>query len=162
MWPPESITTDRLLIRAFHEDDRAAVIRLHTDAQVRRYLGGPRSRQAVEAALAAQPLGTTWGAFAVVDRVTDELVGSVSLSRERGELELSWLLLPDHWGRGFAEEAVRAVLLWAFAGCDDERIIAVTQSANSSSCRLAERLGMTREATFEEYGAEQVRFVLER
>lgn len=116
----------------------------------------------VEAALAQEPMGTTWGVFAVADQRTDRVMGSVDLSRDRGELEVSWVFLPEHWGCGFAQEAVSAVVAWAFEQGADERIIAVTQSANTASCRLAERAGMTPEATFEEYGAEQVRFVLAR
>ena len=160
MWLSEALITERLRLRAFAEEDRPAVVRLRSDERVRRYLGGARPPADLEAALAEQLVGATWGVFAVADRTTDCVMGSVDLCRTRGELEVSWGLLPEHWGAGFANEAVTAVIAWAFEEAADRRIIAVTQSANAASCRLAERLGMTREVTFEEYGAEQVQFVL--
>ena len=162
VWLDAPLNTERLRLRAFAEEDRGAVVRLRSDEVVRRFLGGAVSPADVEAALANHPMGTTWSVFAVVDQETDGVMGSVDLSRERGELEVSWVFFPEYWGAGFAREAVSAVIDWAFEHGADRRIIAVTQSANSASCRLAERLGMTREATFEEYGAEQVRYVLTR
>ena len=162
VWLSEPLTTERLRLRAFAEEDRPSVVRLRSDERVRRYLGGARPPADLEAALAKQAMGATWGVFAVADRRTDRVMGSVDLCRDRGELEVSWVLLPEHWGAGFACEAVAAVIAWAFEQAADRRIIAVTQSANTASCRLAERLGMTPEATFEEYGAEQVQFVLPR
>ena len=162
VWLSEPLITDRLRLRAFAEGDCPAVVRLRSDGRVRRFLGGAMSPAEVEAALVPQPLGTTWRVFAVADQRTDRVMGSVGLSRDRGELEVSWVLLPEYWGSGFAPEAVTTVVAWAFEQGADPRIIAVTQSANTASCKLAERLGMTREATFEEYGAEQVQFVLTR
>jgi [ribosomal protein S5]-alanine N-acetyltransferase len=162
VWLVEPLVTDRLRLRAFAEPDRPAVVRLHGDERVRRYLGGARPPAEVEAALAAHPMGACWGIFAVVDRSTDRVMGSVDLDRKRGDLEVSWVLLPEHWGAGFAFEAVTAVIAWVFEQTADQRIIAVTQAANTRSCTLAQRLGMSREATFEEYGAEQVQFVLAR
>ena len=162
MWLSEPLITERLCLRAFAEEDRLAVVRLRSDERVRRYLGGARPPADLGAALAKQPVGETWGVFAVADRTTDCVMGSVDLCRARGELEVSWVLLPEHWGAGFAYEAVNAVIAWAFEQAPDRWIIAVTQSADTASCRLAERLGMTREVTFEEHGAEQVQFVLTR
>jgi RimJ/RimL family protein N-acetyltransferase len=160
VWLSEPLVTDRLRLRAFAEPDRPAVVRLHGDQRVRRYLGGARSPAEVDAALATQPMGACWGIFAVADRGTDRVLGSVALDRKRGDLEDSWVFLPEHWGAGFAFEAVTAVIAWAFEQTADQRIIAVTQAANTRSCTLAKRLGMTRATTFEEYGAEQVQFVL--
>lgn len=162
VWLNETLTTDRLRLRAFLEEDRDTVVRLRSDERIHRYLGGAMSPADAEAAQAGQPMGATWGVFAVVDQENDRVMGSVHLSRDRGELEVSWLLLPEYWGAGFAQEAVAAVIEWGFQQGAYGRIIAVTQSANVASCKLAGRLGMTPETTFEEYGAEQVRFVLTR
>lgn len=162
MWLDAPLTTERLRLRAFTEVDRRAVVRLRSDERVRRFLGGARSPADVEAALANDEMGTTWGVFAVADQATDHVMGSVDLRRERGELEVSWVFLPEHWGAGVALEAVTAVIEWAFEQGCDRHIIAVTQTANRASCKLAERLGMARDGTFEEFGAEQVRYVLTR
>ncbi len=162
MWLTEPLLTQRLRLRAFTDGDRPAALRLRTDGEVRRYLGGPMSPDDAAAALAQGPAGASWGVFAVADQHTDDVMGSVDLSRDRGELEVSRVFLPEYWGSGFAHEAVDAVIRWAFTQTAAPRIIAVTQTANAASRKLATKLGMTPEATFEQYGAKQIQFALTR
>ncbi|MEN3357121.1 MAG: [ribosomal protein S5]-alanine N-acetyltransferase [Mycobacteriales bacterium] len=145
--------TGRLVLRAATVADRAAVRRLLTDPDARRYLGGPLSEADADAA-AARPPGQHWGSF-VIER-DGETIGGCSLDRDRGELEVSYALLPEHWGQGFGAEAVRAVLGWAHANTADDHVIAVTQAANEPSRRLLERLGFVPREEFVEYDAPQV------
>lgn len=159
MWLTEPLLTQRLRLRAFTDRDRPEALRLRTDPEVRRYLGGPMSPDEV-AALGQRQVGTTWGVFAVADQGTDDVMGSVELRRDRGELEVSWVFLPEYWGHGYANEAVDAVIRWAFTQTAAPRIIAVTQAANTASRKLATNLGMAPEATFEQYDAEQIQFAL--
>jgi RimJ/RimL family protein N-acetyltransferase len=93
-------------------------------------------------------MGAFWGAVAVADQETDRAMGSLDLSRDRGDLEVSWVFLPEYWAAGFAREAVIASV---FEQGADQRIIAVTQTANTASRNLALRLGMRREAIVEEW-----------
>jgi RimJ/RimL family protein N-acetyltransferase len=71
------------------------------------------------------------------------------------ELEISVTLLAEYWGRGYAYEAVHAVLGWVRAAFPDEPVLLCTQSANLRAGRLAERLGFRRVATLNEFGAEE-------
>ena len=135
MWVSEPLITERLCLRAFAEGDRPAVVRLRSDERIRRYLGGARPPADLEAALAKQPMGATWEVFAVADRSTDRILGSVELCRARGELEVSWVFLPEDWGAGFAYEAVTAVIAWAFEQAADRR------SSRSRSQRTPRRAG---------------------
>lgn len=153
-WTDTNIVTDRLLLRPFVDDDKPAIIEMRTDSDIGRYLGGPSGDEIV-AQVNASTVGVQWGVFCSVDRATGEVVGSVSLDRHRGELEVSYELLPAHWGRGLATEAVTAVIGWAAEHTDDVTVIAVTQTANASSVALLERLGFQLERTFEEFDAEQ-------
>lgn len=59
--------------------------------------------------------------------------------------ELGWVLHPDNTGRGYATEAVRALLGIAFDGLGLRRVTAACFAANESSWRLMERVGMRRE-----------------
>lgn len=93
------------------------------------------------------------------------VVGVVSVeprSRFDGRPEVSYSFLPEHWGRGYAREAVGAVVKWALeaVASDSASLIAVTQEANVRSCRLLEALGMHRIDTFEEFGAVQVMYAV--
>lgn len=153
-WTSDNIVTPRLLLRPFVEADKPAIIEIRRDSDVGRYLGGPAGGEVVEQINAAT-VGERWGVFCSVDRATGDVVGSVSLDRHRGELEVSYELLPAYWGRGFATEAVGAVIGWVAEHTDDTTIIAVTQTANASSVALLDRLGFELEHTFEEFDAEQ-------
>jgi RimJ/RimL family protein N-acetyltransferase len=53
-------------------------------------------------------------------------------------------LREDAWGRGYAAEAARACLDWAWANLGVPRIVSFTTPANEPSWRLMERLGMVR------------------
>ncbi|KAA9111544.1 GNAT family N-acetyltransferase [Microbacterium rhizomatis] len=58
------------------------------------------------------------------------------------DTEIGWHFHPDAWGRGYASEAATAVLRHAFeAGL--ERVVAVTNPANTASQRVCLRIGMT-------------------
>jgi RimJ/RimL family protein N-acetyltransferase len=128
---------------------------------VRRYLGGTRQvrtlRQAARHRIAAR------GLFLVTAGGTQ--LGTVRLHpyARTGETEVSYTFLPAHWGQGYAREAVTAVLSWGFA--DDPalpRIIAVTQEANERSRRLLTALGMRMVDRYEEFGAPQTVYALDR
>ncbi len=69
---------------------------------------------------------------------------------------MSYELLPEYWGKGYATEAVEAALGYAFVDLGLERVVAETQAANERSCRLLERLGMKAERKLERFGAKQV------
>lgn len=162
-WPPEAIRTERLLLRPTKGGDRPGYIELLCSEDVRRYLGGPRARDAVEAAVPEVP-GVYPGLFAV--DFDGRFVGAVTIERRDGnrvghlkgssdELEVSYAFLPDSWGRGLAAEAVAAVLDWAWNCFPDEPVILCTQVANVRSMALATRLGFSETETFEEHGAKQ-------
>lgn len=162
-WPPEPIHTDRLVLRQAERRDRAGFIELHSSAEVRRYLGGPQDRAELENVV-PETLGNHPGIF-VVER-DGTFIGTVSFVRrdrelpghvraEGGEVELSYLFLPPAWGFGYASEAIRAALDWKARVLPGEPVVLCTQSSNTASVRLAQRLGFVEVDRFEQYGAEQ-------
>lgn len=77
------------------------------------------------------------------------VIGDVVLiwrSREHAIGEIGYVFHPAHSGRGFATEAVRALLDIAFGTCRLHRVTARIDARNLASLRLAERLGMRQEA----------------
>ena len=153
MWTTARVTTERLVLRAAAEVDKPVIRRLNLDPEVQRFLGGPADEATVDAALAG-PAGQRWGSFLVEH--DGAAIGGCFLDRGRGELEVGYVLLPEHWGRGLAAEAVRGVLGWAAANTGDDHVIAVTQAANTRSRALLDRLGFTVRSEFVEYDAPQV------
>jgi RimJ/RimL family protein N-acetyltransferase len=54
------------------------------------------------------------------------------------------------WGHGYATEAARAVLQWAFDTLELNRVQAETDTRNLASARVLEKLGFVREGTLRE------------
>ncbi|MGP9695556.1 GNAT family N-acetyltransferase [Brachybacterium sp. AOP25-B2-12] len=153
-WPIR-IPATRLWIREPVDADRRTMIRLLTDPVTREYLGGAvdyASRQALE----LSPLGLTWGRWVLVLAETDTMIGSITLDYDRGEPELSYALLPEYMGLGYAAEACHALLGWARESLEDPVVIAVTQTRNKRSVTLLRRLGFTVRRGLEEFGAQQL------
>jgi ribosomal-protein-alanine N-acetyltransferase len=84
-------------------------------------------------------------------------IGWVTLGVHHNQVdtEISYLLLPEAWGQGYAREAVERVLCHGHRDLGLSRIVAETQTANASSVRLLERVGMTFERHLERFGASQ-------
>ena len=64
---------------------------------------------------------------------------------ENVQAELGWVLHPDFVGFGYATEAVGALISLCFGELGLRRVVAGCFTANVSSWRLMERLGMRRE-----------------
>jgi RimJ/RimL family protein N-acetyltransferase len=80
---------------------------------------------------------------------TQAVIGDVVLfgsSAEHRGGEVGWVLNPAYSGHGYASEAAHALLHLAFDGLGLHRVMARVDSRNAESLRLAERLGMRREA----------------
>ena len=83
--------------------------------------------------------------FAVTRRTDGVLLGVVDIApyHEPGQLELSYMFLPQYWGQGYAYDSIRCVLDY----CRDElhltQIVSETQKQNTRSCNLLQRLGYT-------------------
>jgi RimJ/RimL family protein N-acetyltransferase len=85
------------------------------------------------------------GLCAIELRSTGEFIGRVGLNywENFGEVELGWTLKAEKWGHGCATEAARACLDWGFATLDEAYFTAMIRPGNTSSARVAERLGFT-------------------
>lgn len=92
-----------------------------------------------------RPPGTGW--WIVLDRDRHEAVGDVVLQpvpRPTNELEVGWHLARASWRRGYATEAARALIEFAFGPLGFELLVADIAPHNTASIAVAERLGMQR------------------
>lgn len=149
------IETERLILRRWEERDRATFHAHCSDPEVMRYLGPLQSREETDAQLDRQNgfLDAHGFCFWAVERRADAaLVGFCGLKPGAAgtpiehDVEIGWRLGRDHWQQGFAWEAARASLDWAWANLDAPGIAAITSPDNAASWGLMERLGMTRDA----------------
>lgn len=149
-----TLATDRVVLRAFREDDAPALAALHGDPEVIRFLSPtgepePSLRDAWEymAMHMGHWLFKGYGKWALVDRATDELIGRVGFYHVPYEwpgLELGWTIARARWGKGYASEAARLARDWAFETLDTDEIISAIHPDNAASIRVAERVGERR------------------
>lgn len=71
------------------------------------------------------------------------------------KVELSYMLFPDYWGKGFATEAVSTCINYAFKTLILNDIIAITQKAYTNSVNLLKKMGMQHIDTFNKFNATQ-------
>ncbi|WP_337000937.1 MULTISPECIES: GNAT family N-acetyltransferase [unclassified Microbacterium] len=158
--PEYPIRTDRLLLRPIVPTDAEAMHVYKSDPDAVRYVPYPP----LTLADVEQRIATTWSntvftregdavALAVEERESGALVGDVVLFW-RSETdrcgEVGYIFDPGAGGRGYATEAVAALLALGFDGLGLHRIVARLDERNTSSARVAERLGFRREARFVE------------
>jgi RimJ/RimL family protein N-acetyltransferase len=145
------IETRRLILRKPRPGDRPALHAMWADPLVMADLGPVKDAAASEAALARHDGYRHEGlGFFTAERVADgAVIGFCGLKRGdppfpiAGEIEAGWVVGRPYWRRGYALEAMRAVLDWGWRGFDAPRIVAVTAARNLASRQLMLRLGMT-------------------
>jgi RimJ/RimL family protein N-acetyltransferase len=151
-WPLE---TERLVLRAFEEGDLDALYKAHSDADVVRWLyNEPRTLEESRELLGRKVAGALlaegdWVSAAVIERETGHFVGDVGVhweSEQHKTGEIGFIFDPAYQGRGYATEAARAVLDFAFDGMGFHRVIGRTEARNVASARVLEKLGMRLEA----------------
>lgn len=145
------IDTGRLIVRPWHDADRAPFHAMGQDAEVMRFLGPSQSRAETDAAIdrmiACQ--AEHGCCFWAVERRDDgAFLGFCGIKPGRWPIEalpeIGWRLGRAYWGQGYAREAAQACLNWAWAVRDWSHIYAITVPANTASWGLMARLGMER------------------
>jgi len=156
--PVPTLYTARLRLRPFAETDADALFALHSDAHVLRYWDSSpwsdpaRAQRFLETCRQMAEDGT--GVRLAMDRSSDgAFIGWCTLNRWNPEFRsasLGYCLTEAAWGQGYATEAARALLDWAFAALDLNRVQAETDTRNLASARVLEKVGFRHEGTLRE------------
>lgn len=158
-----SLRTARLLLRPWRLEDAEAALAIYSDARVMRYLGSGGASGGSPPVPDIESMRrrmSKWfdetpsadglpGRLAIIEKQTDLPIGTVVLKRlpdaagkPTADVEVGWHLRPDRWGRGYATEAGRAVIAYAFEILKLPEMFAVVYKENEPSVRVCERLGM--------------------
>ena len=141
------ITSARLGFRILEEVDYESLEKLDMDPEVRAYFPDGEStpeeiRQRIVRSQ-ANYLTRGYTEFAVVDLETGEFAGRAGFGEiEGGEVEVGYVFLKDYWGRGLAQESLRALLAWAKQELEIPRIIAYAPKEHSASFNVMKKSGM--------------------
>jgi RimJ/RimL family protein N-acetyltransferase len=139
------LTTDRLTLRGWRDDDREAFHEVNSDPLVMATLG---------------PVMTRAQSDAFMNRITNhfaehghgvwcvEFEGLVlgytgfMVPWFRGGVEIGWRIRSDHWGRGIAPEAARECLRHGFEDLGFDQVISFTAVTNMKSRRVMDKIGL--------------------
>jgi RimJ/RimL family protein N-acetyltransferase len=145
---PPTLKTSRLILRPQQEADTTALFAILSDERAMRFWNRPTiDRLAVVQGLVREQQDAMEGGLCCYWTLLEdgEAIGSVDLSLiGDGSAELGFLLRPDHWGRGLASEAVRAVIAHGFGQLGLARLAAAVQTANLAAARVLEKNGFNR------------------
>ncbi|WP_026922729.1 GNAT family N-acetyltransferase [Glycomyces arizonensis] len=152
------LRTERLVLRPFTEDDVEPFAAINADPEVMRYIGdgSPRTLEHTREAVATMTRRweeQDWGTLAVCLAGTGELIGLTALAVPEflpeilPAVEVGWRIGRAHWGKGYAPEAAREAIRFAFADRGMDRLVSCIHVDNAASVRVAEKLGMTLERT---------------
>jgi RimJ/RimL family protein N-acetyltransferase len=140
-----------LVLRQWRAADREPFAALNADPEVMRYFPATLTRVESDAFVdhvSALIDDRGWGLWAVEVPKVAPFVGFVGLnvpSFMPAAVEIGWRLAREHWGNGYATEAAREALRYAFQELRLEEVVSFTVVANAPSRRVMERIGMTHE-----------------
>lgn len=149
------IHCSRLLIREIESFDASAILNYRSDAQTNQYQGWiPENLEEVHDFIAhkiAKEFNQldTWFQLAIVLKESYELIGDLGLHFLESEVvELGATIAKDHHGKGYATEALKAVIDYLFNQVGKQKIKASVDPRNKASIAMIEKLGFKKEAHY--------------
>lgn len=148
------VETERLVIRRFRAEDAAAFAAYRSDPDVARYQSWTPPLCLQDAAELVREFATGdpgvagWFQYAIAPReAADVLIGDIGvlLHENLMQAEIGFSLDRRYQGRGYATEAVRAMLAYLFEELKLRRVSAECDARNEPSARLLQRVGFHRE-----------------
>jgi RimJ/RimL family protein N-acetyltransferase len=157
------LETERLVVRTFEARDGDAWVAMFSDPEVTRFLPeAPRTSDTFKTQLTARhemeaELG--YAMWAVEEKTTGTFIGQCGLRPAAtmdpsagSEIDLAYHLATASWNKGYATEAVVAVLGHGLGSVGLDRVMAVALPQNVGSWRVMEKAGMRYEGTADYYG----------
>ena len=151
------IKTSRLYLRPISINDADTIFNYRSLPEVYEYQGWrPNSIAETKYFIKTQiekklNIPDSWYQIVVIKSDSDELIGDIGLHflrNDNQQVEIGFTLSPIHQGKGFATEAVAAVVDFLFNSLQKHRVIASVDPRNTKSIQLIQRIGMRKEAHF--------------
>jgi ribosomal-protein-alanine N-acetyltransferase len=148
------LTTPRLLIREFVENDLADVLEYEVDPEVVHYVAyrpstAEECRQMLVVFLEEQrKIERNYYQHAIVLKEIQKVIGWCGLeitNREAREVEIGYALNRHYWSRGYMTEAAQVMLAYSFIELQAHRIFGTCDIENEASAYVLRKLGMSYE-----------------
>ncbi len=144
------LETERLILRYFTLDDVDAIFAVIGDPETMKFYPQRFAREdAARWVTKSQERYRRDGyaLFAVVLKSNGQVIGNCGLMRQEIEgeslIEVGYHLRRDYWGHGYATEAARGCMAYAFGHLKADKVVSLILPENLPSRRVAERNGMT-------------------
>ena len=163
-----TLETERLILRMWREADFEEYAALCADPEVMRYLGGKTWDRLESWRHMCAMIGhwhfRGYGIWAVEEKATGKFIGRIGLHYPETwpGFELGWTLAREAQGKGYATEAARRALEYAFIDLNRDHVISLINPENHPSIRVAERIGETVEGRTELLGTEVLVYGIDR
>ncbi len=153
-----NIITERLLIRPIQINDKNDLFEYRSDAQTNQYQGWiPQSIEDAEAFINKTSkeinIPETWFQLVIINQGSNEIIGDIGIhfvDSDNKQVELGCTLSKANHGKGYATEALKAVINYLFKELHKHKIITSIDPENVNSIKLVERIGFRKEAHFKE------------
>ena len=150
------LETERLLLRYQRAlpgkgsgQDLDFLIRLWTDAEITKYVGGPRDKNKLINSfneIAADPKKEEYDLWYVVLKGTDELIGMAGLMPKEIEnesfMEVNYFIDREHWGNAYATEIAKGIISHYRNEHAIKEFVAIIDKDNIPSIKVATKIGM--------------------
>jgi ribosomal-protein-alanine N-acetyltransferase len=159
------ITTARLVLRPFAEEDAVPLHAILAEKDFLRYFPNPASPplDKVEKHISLQLKHWEehgFGRWAVELKDKQGLIGWNGLQYlpDTDEIEIGYILAKSCWNQGFTTEGARAGLRFAFEELGLEQLVGIVHPENGASQRVLEKLGMRFTNEAEYFGMDALRY----
>ena len=166
---PVQLETERLLLRMWREEtDFEPYAEMCADPDVMRFLGGKVFDRFEAWRSMAFFIGhwqlRGYGPFAVEEKSTGKFAGRIGFLNPVGwpAFEVGWTLGKQFWGKGYATEAGRRCLDYAFNELDKSHVISLIHPDNKGSIGVAQRLGEKVEGKTQLFGHDVLIYGIDR
>ena len=145
------LQTERLILRPMTLDDFNFMRELDIDVRVCQYLGNGQIKTPEETKAGINRTLSDYEKYGLSlyiaeDKVTGDLLGRAGLkpwNLETGfHWEVGYTFAHTYWGKGYATEAARYLTRHAFQSLNADHVISLIQPKNTSSIRVAQKVGM--------------------
>ena len=153
-----TIDASRVSLRWISAKDTDAFFAIYSNPEVMRYWSTPPLADRDAAANLITKIHEDWKRrmilkWGIALRTDDQLIGSITLFNldfTHRRAEIGYALGREHWGHGYMNEALMALLKYAFEDLNLHRIEADVDPRNTASNKTVERLGFQREGYLRE------------
>lgn len=154
---PTIITTDRLILRPWREDDLEPFAALNADPRVMECFPSVKTWEETKQEydrICSHIDQYDFGFWAVELKDSHQFIGMIGIKHVTFEagftpaVEIGWRLAHEHWGKGYASEGAKAALAYGFNEVGLDEIVSFTTVGNQRSRNVMEKIGMKHEEDF--------------